>query len=226
MINDTKLFIVPTPIGNLDDITIRAIETLKSSNLILSEDTRHAKKLLTHYKINTKINSYHLNNEHKKVDQYIDLMASGKTISLITDAGTPCISDPGFLLVREAIKRNISITCLPGPTALIPALVLSGLPSENFIFEGFLPRKKGRKAKLIEISQNKSTTIIYESPFRIIKTLSDLQEYLGQDRQISLSREISKIYEETFRGKIVEAIDHFIGNKIKGEFVICIDRMQ
>ena len=226
MINDTKLFVVPTPIGNLDDITIRAIETLKSSNLILSEDTRHAKKLLTHYKINTKINSYHLNNEHKKVDQYIDLMAAGKTISLITDAGTPCISDPGFLLVREAIKRNIGITCLPGPTALIPALVLSGLPSESFIFEGFLPRKKGRKAKLIEISQNKSTTIIYESPFRIIKTLSDLQEYLGQDRQISLSREISKIYEETFRGKIVEAIDHFIGNKIKGEFVICIDRMQ
>ena len=226
MINDTKLFVVPTPIGNLDDITVRAIETLKSSNLILSEDTRHAKKLLTHYKINTKINSYHLNNEHKKVDQYIDLMAAGKTISLITDAGTPCISDPGFLLVREAIKRNIGITCLPGPTALIPALVLSGLPSESFIFEGFLPRKKGRKAKLIEISQNKSTTIIYESPFRIIKTLSDLQEYLGQDRQISLSREISKIYEETFRGKIVEAIDHFIGNKIKGEFVICIDRMQ
>ncbi len=226
MINDTKLFVVPTPIGNLDDITVRAIETLKSSNLILSEDTRHAKKLLTHYKINTKINSYHLNNEHKKVDQYIDLMAAGKTISLITDAGTPCISDPGFLLVREAIKRKISITCLPGPTALIPALVLSGLPSESFIFEGFLPRKKGRKAKLIEISQNKSTTIIYESPFRIIKTLSDLQKYLGQDRQISLSREISKIYEETFRGKIVEAIDHFIGNKIKGEFVICIDRMQ
>lgn len=226
MINDTKLFVVPTPIGNLDDITVRAIETLKRSNLILSEDTRHAKKLLTHYKINTKINSYHLNNEHKKVDQYIDLMAAGKTISLITDAGTPCISDPGFLLVREAIKRNIGITCLPGPTALIPALVLSGLPSESFIFEGFLPRKKGRKAKLIEISQNKSTTIIYESPFRIIKTLSDLQEYLGQDRQISLSREISKIYEETFRGKILEAIDHFIGNKIKGEFVICIDRMQ
>ena len=226
MINDTKLFVVPTPIGNLDDITIRAIETLKRSNLILSEDTRHAKKLLTHYKINTKINSYHLNNEHKKVDQYIDLMAAGKTISLITDAGTPCISDPGFLLVREAIKRNIGITCLPGPTALIPALVLSGLPSEGFIFEGFLPRKKGRKAKLIEISQNKSTTIIYESPFRIIKTLSDLQEYLGQDRQISLSREISKIYEVTFRGKILEAIDHFIGNKIKGEFVICIDRMQ
>ena len=226
MINDTKLFVVPTPIGNLDDITIRAIETLKRSNLILSEDTRHAKKLLTHYKINTKINSYHLNNEHKKVDQYIDLMAAGKTISLITDAGTPCISDPGFLLVREAIKRNIGITCLPGPTALIPALVLSGLPSESFIFEGFLPRKKGRKAKLIEISQNKSTTIIYESPFRIIKTLSDLQEYLGQDRQISLSREISKIYEETFRGKILEAINHFIGNKIKGEFVICIDKKQ
>lgn len=224
MINDTKLFVVPTPIGNLDDITIRAIETLKRSNLILSEDTRHAKKLLTHYKINTKINSYHLNNEHKKVDQYIDLMAAGKTISLITDAGTPCISDPGFLLVREAIKRNIGITCLPGPTALIPALVLSGLPSDAFIFEGFLPRKKGRKTKLKEISQNTITTIIYESPYRIQKTLSDLIEFVGSDREVSLSREISKIYEETFRGSVSDAIAHFSDKKIKGEFVICINR--
>ena len=226
MINDTKLFVVPTPIGNLDDITVRAIETLKSSNLILSEDTRHAKKLLSHYKISTKVKSYHLNNEHKKVDEYVEMMLQGKIISLITDAGTPCISDPGFLLVREAIKKGIQITCLPGPTALIPALVLSGLPSDAFIFEGFLPRKKGRKTKLKEISNNTITTIIYESPYRIIKTLSDLLEFLGSDRKVSVSREISKIYEETFRGTISDAIKYFSNKKIKGEFVICVDKKQ
>ena len=224
MINDIKLYIVPTPIGNLDDITIRAIETLKNSDLILSEDTRHAKKLLSHYKISTKVKSYHLNNEHKKVDEYVEMMLQGKIISLITDAGTPCISDPGFLLVREAIKKGIQITCLPGPTALIPALVLSGLPSDAFIFEGFLPRKKGRKTKLKEISQNTITTIIYESPYRIQKTLSDLIEFVGSDREVSLSREISKIYEETFRGSVSDAIAHFSDKKIKGEFVICINR--
>ena len=224
MINDIKLYIVPTPIGNLDDITIRAIETLKNSDLILSEDTRHAKKLLSHYKISTKVKSYHLNNEHKKVDEYVELMLQDKTISLITDAGTPCISDPGFLLVREAIKKGIQITCLPGPTALIPAIVLSGLSSEAFIFEGFLPRKKGRKTKLKEISNNTSTTIIYESPYRIIKTLSDLLEFLGSDRKVSVSREISKIYEETFRGTVSDALVHFSDKKIKGEFVICINK--
>ena len=226
MINDPHLFIVPTPIGNLEDITIRAIETLKKSDLILAEDTRHAKKLLSEYKILTKINSYHLNNEHKKVTDYIQIMTSGKKISLITDAGTPCISDPGFLLVREAIKEDIKVTCLPGPTALIPALVMSGLPSESFIFEGFLPRKKGRKTKLLELSQNTRTTILYESPFRIVKTLTDFIEYFGKDRQITLSREISKIYEETFRGNISEAIKYFSQKKIKGEFVICIDKKQ
>ena len=224
MINDPQLFIVPTPIGNMGDITIRAIETLKNSDLILSEDTRHAKKLLSHYKISTKVKSYHLNNEHKKVDEYVEMMLQGKIISLITDAGTPCISDPGFLLVREAIKKGIQITCLPGPTALIPALVLSGLPSDAFIFEGFLPRKKGRKTKLKEISQNTITTIIYESPYRIQKTLTDLIEFLGSDREVSLSREISKIYEETFRGSVSDAIAHFSDKKIKGEFVICINR--
>ena len=224
MINDPQLFIVPTPIGNLGDITIRAIDTLKNSDLILSEDTRHAKKLLSHYKISTKVKSYHLNNEHKKVDEYVELMLQDKTISLITDAGTPCISDPGFLLVREAIKKGIQITCLPGPTALIPALVLSGLPSDAFIFEGFLPRKKGRKTKLKEISQNTITTIIYESPYRIQKTLLDLIEFVGSDREVSLSREISKIYEETFRGSVSDAIAHFSDKKIKGEFVICINR--
>ena len=151
-------------------------------------------------------------------------MVSGKKISLITDAGTPCISDPGFLLVREAIKKDIIITCLPGPTALIPALVLSGLPSESFIFEGFLPRKKGRKTKLLELSKNNRTTIIYESPYRVVKTLTDFIEYFGEDRQISLSREISKIYEETFRGTISDAIKYFSNKKIKGEFVICVDK--
>tara|TARA_A200000159_G_scaffold6696_1_gene5947 strand:- start:6416 stop:7096 length:681 start_codon:yes stop_codon:yes gene_type:complete len=226
MVIDPQLFIVPTPIGNMGDITIRAIETLKNSDLILAEDTRHAKKLLSEYKISTKVNSYHLNNEHKKVNDYIELMSSGQKISLITDAGTPCISDPGFLLIREAIKKEIIITCLPGPTALIPALVLSGLPSENFIFEGFLPRKKGRKTKLLELAQNTRTTIIYESPYRVVKTLTEFLEYLGEDRQISLSREISKIYEETFRGTIVEAVKYFSNKKIKGEFVICIDKKQ
>jgi 16S rRNA (cytidine1402-2'-O)-methyltransferase len=226
MINDPQLFIVPTPIGNMEDITIRAIETLNNSDLILAEDTRHAKKLLSEYKISTKIQSYHLNNEHKKVNDYVELMISGKKISLITDAGTPCVSDPGFLLVREAIKKEIIITCLPGATALIPALVLSGLPSESFIFEGFLPRKKGRKKKLIELSQNTRTTIIYESPYRVVKTLTDFLEYFGEERQISLSREISKIYEETFRGAVVEAVKYFSNKKIKGEFVICIDKKQ
>ena len=226
MINDIKLYIVPTPIGNLDDITLRAINTLKSSDLILSEDTRHAKKLLSHYKISTKVKSYHLNNEHKKVNEYVKLMLNGKTISLITDAGTPCISDPGFLLVREAIKNEIKITCLPGPTALIPAIVLSGLSSDAFIFEGFLPRKKGRKSKLKQISQNVMTTIIYESPYRIIKTLSDLSDFLGGDREISVSREISKIYEETFRGSVNDALEHFSHKKIKGEFVICINKSK
>ena len=226
MVIDPQLFIVPTPIGNMGDITIRAIETLKNSDLILAEDTRHAKKLLSEYKISTKVNSYHLNNEHKKVNEYIELMSSGQKISLITDAGTPCISDPGFLLIREAIKKDIIITCLPGPTALIPALVLSGLPSENFIFEGFLPRKKGRKTKLLELAQNTRTTIIYESPYRVVKTLKEFLEYLGEDRQISLSREISKIYEETFRGSVVEAVKYFSNKKIKGEFVICIDKKQ
>jgi 16S rRNA (cytidine1402-2'-O)-methyltransferase len=226
MVIDPQLFIVPTPIGNMGDITIRAIETLKNSDLILAEDTRHAKKLLSEYKISTKVNSYHLNNEHKKVNEYIELMSSGQKISLITDAGTPCISDPGFLLIREAIKKEIIITCLPGPTALIPALVLSGLPSENFIFEGFLPRKKGRKTKLLELTQNTRTTIIYESPYRVVKTLKEFLDYLGEDRQVSLSREISKIYEETFRGSIVEAVKYFSNKKIKGEFVICIDKKQ
>tara|TARA_E500000178_G_scaffold109548_1_gene109281 strand:- start:143 stop:820 length:678 start_codon:yes stop_codon:yes gene_type:complete len=224
MTNNPQLYIVPTPIGNMEDITLRAIEILKNSNIILAEDTRHAKKLLKHYNISTKVISYHLNNEHKKVDEYVQMLINGIKVSLITDAGTPCISDPGFLLIREAINKNILISCLPGPTAFIPALVVSGLPSDSFIFEGFLPRKKGRKLKLSEISQNSKTTILYESPFRIIKTLFDLKETVGSDRKIAIVREISKIYEEVFRGTIEEAILEYNEKTIKGEFVICIDK--
>ncbi len=224
MINDTQLYIVPTPIGNMEDITLRAIETLKNSNIILAEDTRHAQKLLKHHNISAKVNSYHLNNEHKRVDEYVQMIINGNKVSLITDAGTPCISDPGFLLIREAIKNNILITCLPGPTAFVPALVMSGLPSDSFIFEGFLPRKKGRKSKLYEISQNTKTTILYESPFRIIKTLSDLEETIGSDRKIAIVKEISKIYEEVFRGTIQEVILEYNERTIKGEYVICIDK--
>ncbi|MBL6604195.1 MAG: 16S rRNA (cytidine(1402)-2'-O)-methyltransferase [Bacteroidetes bacterium] len=226
MTNDPQLYIVPTPIGNMEDITLRAIETLKNSDIILAEDTRHAKKLLKHYNISTKVISYHLNNEHKKVDEYVQMLINGIKVSLITDAGTPCISDPGFLLIREAIKNNILITCLPGPTAFVPALVMSGLPSDSFIFEGFLPRKKGRKSKLHEISQNTKTTILYESPFRIVKTLSDIKETIGSDRKIAIIREISKIYEEVFRGTIEEAIIDYNKKTIKGEFVICIDKAE
>ena len=226
MINDPQLYIVPTPIGNMKDITLRAIETLKTSDIILAEDTRHAKKLLNHYDILTNVNSYHLNNEHKRVDEYVQMIINGNKVSLITDAGTPCISDPGFLLIREAIKNNILITCLPGPTAFVPALVISGLSSDSFIFEGFLPRKKGRKSKLNEISQNTKTTILYESPFRIIKTLSDLKETIGLNRKIAIVREISKIYEEVFRGTIQEAIQEYNEKTIKGEFVICIDKAE
>ena len=224
MTNDPQLYIVPTPIGNMEDITLRAIETLKNSDIILAEDTRHAKKLLKQYNVLTKVNSYHLNNEHKKVDEYVQMIINGNKVSLITDAGTPCISDPGFLLIREAIKNNILITCLPGPTAFVPALVMSGLPSDSFVFEGFLPRKKGRKSKLYEISKNTKTTILYESPFRIIKTLSDMKETIGSDRKIAIVREISKIYEEVFRGTIEEAILEYNERTIKGEFVICIDK--
>ena len=224
MTNDPQLYIVPTPIGNMEDITLRAIETLKNSDIILAEDTRHAKKLLKHYNVFTKVNSYHLNNEHKRVDEYVQMIINGNRVSLITDAGTPCISDPGFLLIRESIKKNITITCLPGPTAFVPALVMSGLPSDSFIFEGFLPRKKGRKSKLLEISKNTKTTIIYESPFRIIKTLSDMKETIGSERKIAIVREISKIYEEVFRGTIEEAILEYNERTIKGEFVICIEK--
>ncbi len=218
----SKLFIVPTPIGNLGDITFRAIETLKSVNLILAEDTRTSLKLLKHYKINSKIESYHMHNEHKKADSIINKISEGTTIALISDAGTPSISDPGFLLVRECIKNNIEVECLPGATALITALVISGLPSDKFLFEGFLPAKKGRTKRLKELSNEKKTIIFYESPHRILKTLKDFSDYFSPEKQVSVSREITKIYEETFRGTIEESIEHFEKNKPKGEFVIVL----
>ena len=218
----SKLFIVPTPIGNLGDITFRAIETLKSADLILAEDTRTSLKLLKHYNIENSLESYHMHNEHKKLISIIDKLNSGFEIALISDAGTPGISDPGFLLIRECIKNNIEIECLPGATALIPALVNSGLPSDRFLFEGFLPVKKGRTKRLKEISEENRTVIFYESPHRILKTLNDLSTCYNEDSSVSISRELTKIHEETFRGKIKDAIEHFEKKKPKGEFVIVL----
>ena len=216
----SKLFIIPTPIGNLGDITFRAIDTLKSVDLILAEDTRTSLKLLRHYNIENNVESYHMYNEHKKLISIIEKLNSGFEIALISDAGTPGISDPGFLLVRECIKNNIMIECLPGPTALIPALVNSGLPSDRFLFEGFLPVKKGRTKRLKQLSGENKTIIFYESPHRILKTLNDLSSYYSKDSYVSISRELTKIHEETFRGTINDSIEHFEKKKPKGEFVI------
>ncbi len=226
MSNNGKLFIVPTPIGNLDDITYRAIETLKSVDLVLAEDTRKTSILFKKYSITNALKSYHINNEHIVVNKYVKHLIEGKELALVSDAGTPSISDPGFLLIRESIKQNIEIICLPGPTALIPALVMSGLPSERFVFEGFLPKKKGRASRLKELSSENRTIILYESPLRVKKTLDDLKEFFGPERTISLSREISKIYEETFRGTISDAATHLSTKNPKGEFVICIDKVK
>lgn len=218
----SKLFIVPTPIGNLGDITFRAIETLKVVDIILAEDSRTSLKLLKHYKIESRVESFHMHNEHKKLDSLMAKFNNGLKIALISDAGTPGISDPGFLLVRECIKNSIEVECLPGPTALIPALVNSGLPSDKFLFEGFLPVKKGRTKRLKELKQVKRTIIFYESPHRIVKTLNDLASHYNEASQISISRELTKIYEETFRGTIKESIKHFEKKKPKGEFVIIL----
>ena len=198
----SKLFIVPTPIGNLGDITFRAIETLKSVDLILAEDTRTSLKLLKHYNIENSVESYHMHNEHKKLISIIDKLNSGFEIALISDAGTPGISDPGFLLIRECIKNNIEIECLPGATALIPALVNSGLPSDRFLFEGFLPVKKGRTKRLKEIAEENRTVIFYESPHRILKTLNDLSTYYNEDSSVSISRELTKSMRKIFVEKL------------------------
>lgn len=217
-----KLYLVPTPIGNLEDITFRAIKVLKNADLILVEDSRRSSKLLSHYGINKPIKKYHSYNEHIKINLFISELKEEKSIVLITDAGTPSISDPGFLLVRESIKKEIEIECLPGATAIIPALVQSGLPSERFVFEGFLPVRKGRKKRLEELEKEKRTIIIYESPHRIIKTLNDLLLFFSENRMIAISREMTKIYQETYRGSIKQTLEHFKRKLPKGEFVICV----
>ena len=218
----SKLFVVPTPIGNLGDITLRSIEVLKSVDLILAEDTRTSSKLLKHYDIDTPVESFHAHNEHKKLEHIINKLKSDSEIALISDAGTPGISDPGFLIVRECIKNEVKLECLPGPTAFVPALVSSGLPSDRFFFEGFLPVKKGRTKRLKELAAETSTMVFYESPHRILKTLNDFSNYFNVESQISVSRELTKLYEETFRGTIKESVEHFEKNKKKGEFVIVL----
>ena len=219
----SKLYLVPTPIGNLKDITLRAIEVLNNVDFILAEDTRKSKKLLNHYNINTQLISFHQHNEHKKLQKIINELESGVIYALICDAGTPSISDPGFLLVRECIKNDIVVETLPGATALIPALVNSGLSSEKFVFEGFLPVKKGRSKRLLKLSNEERTIILYESPHRIIKTLKSLIENLGNDRKASISRELTKVYEENNRGTLQQLLNYYSANKVKGEFVIVIE---
>lgn len=218
----SKLYIVPTPIGNLSDITLRAIDVLKDVDLILAEDTRTSRKLLKHYNINTSIQSHHMHNEHKTVDAIIQKLKGGILIALISDAGTPAISDPGFLLTRACIENNIEVDCLPGATAFVPALVNSGLPNNKFVFEGFLPVKKGRQTRLKLLAEETRTIIFYESPHKLIKTLVHFCEYFGEDRQVSVSRELTKLFEETIRGTMVEVLEHYTSKPPKGEIVIVV----
>ena len=218
-----KLYIVPTPIGNLEDITLRSINVLIDSDLVLCEDTRRSRILMSHYKINTQLKSFHKFNEHKEVDSIVDQIKEGKKISLISDAGTPGISDPGFLIVRTCIESEIEIECLPGATAFVPALINSGIPSDKFVFEGFLPVKKGRKTRLEMLSNEKRTMIFYESPHKILKTLNDFKLNFGSERKISISRELTKVYEENIRGTVEEVISFFGDKKIKGEIVIVVE---
>lgn len=217
-----KLYLIPTPIGNLEDITLRAIRILKEVDILLAEDTRTSGSLLKHLEIDKKAFSHHQHNEHKATQEIIKFLLAGKSVGLISDAGTPAISDPGFFLVRAAIKEGIDVECLPGPTAFVPALVNSGLPSESFTFEGFLPVKKGRQTLLKKLATEERTMIFYESPHRLLKTLEDFAQYFGEDRQGSVSRELTKLFEETVRGTVVELKSHFENNTLKGEFVICI----
>jgi 16S rRNA (cytidine1402-2'-O)-methyltransferase len=218
-----KLFIVPTPIGNLEDLTHRAARVLEEVDIILAEDTRTSARLLAHYSISTPMRSHHMHNEHKTVKKWADEISSGKNIALITDAGTPAISDPGFLLVRECVENQIEVDCLPGATAFVPALVNSGLPCDRFTFEGFLPQKKGRQTRLKALATESKTMIFYESPYRIVKSLQQFGEYMGLDRRVSVSREISKKFEETIRGTLAEVIAHFTEKEPKGEFVIVLE---
>ncbi len=218
-----KLFFVPTPIGNLKDITYRAVEVLNQVDLVLVEDTRVSKKLFDHYKIEANVKLFNKDNEHKQLSAVIDRLVGGADIAMITDAGTPGISDPGFLLVRDCINKNIEVECLPGPVAVIPALIQSGLPSDRFYFEGFLPHKKGRTKRLKYLSLIEETIVFYESPHRIHRLLKQLVEYFGAERKISISRELTKMYEETMRGTLGELENNITGKKIKGEIVVVLE---
>ncbi len=217
-----KLFLVPTPIGNLEDMTFRAIRILKEVDLILAEDTRTSAPLLKHFGIDKKVFSHHQHNEHKSVTEIIRFLKEGKQIALISDAGTPAISDPGFLLVRETLKNELPLECLPGATAFVPALVNSGLAADRFTFEGFLPVKKGRQTRLKELENETRTMIFYESPHRLLKTLEEFGQYFGAERPASVSRELTKMFEETVRGSLLEIKTHFETHTLKGEFVICV----
>lgn len=219
----SQLYLVPTPIGNLEDITLRAIRVLKEVDVILAEDTRTSGNLLRHLDISKPMVPFHLNNEHQQVERIADRIEAGETMALVTDAGTPAISDPGFMLVRECVRREIKVECLPGPTAFVPALVNSGLPAERFIFEGFLPHKKGRQTKVKAIAEYPYTTILYESPFRLVKTLEQLMEVTGGDRQVSVARELTKIHEENVRGRIEDVVSYFKQKEVKGEIVIVVE---
>ena len=218
----SKLYLVPTPIGNLQDMTFRAIEVLKSVDLILAEDTRTSGKLLKHFEISTHMQSHHMHNEHKTTEGLIKKLQAGEQIALISDAGTPAISDPGFLLSREAIKNNIEVECLPGATAFVPALVNSGLPNDRFVFEGFLPVKKGRQTRFLALAEETRTIIFYESPHKLLKTLKDIGQYFGKERQVSVSRELTKLHEETVRGTATEVLAHFTKKPTKGEIVMVV----
>lgn len=217
------LYIVPTPIGNLADITRRAVDVLAEADFILAEDTRTSGILMKHLEISKPMMAYHQHNEHKVLPKVIERLRSGEIGALVSDAGTPGISDPAFLIIRECLRENIEVLCLPGPTAFVPALVCSGLPCERFVFEGFLPHKKGRQTRLNALAEESRTMVFYESPHRLIKTLSQLAEVMGENRQASVSREISKVFEETIRGSLAEIVSHFSNNPIKGEFVIVVE---
>jgi 16S rRNA (cytidine1402-2'-O)-methyltransferase len=218
----SKLFLIPTPVGNLEDMTFRAVRVLKQVDLLLAEDTRTSMKLLQHYQISVRMQAYHLVNEHRILNSIIEKLQSGMLIGLVTDAGTPGISDPGFLLVRECIRKDIDVECLPGATAFVPALVNSGLPGDRFCFEGFLPQKKGRMSRLQQLATESRTMVFYESPYRLVKTLHSFIEVFGPDRQASVSREISKMFEENARGSLQQLHEHFSEGTVKGEIVIVV----
>lgn len=217
-----KLYLVPTPIGNLEDITLRALRILKEVDLILAEDTRTSAPMLKHFEISQKVYAHHQHNERQATNEIIRFLKEGKNIALISDAGTPAISDPGFFLVREAVKHEIAVECLPGATAFVPALVNSGFPTDRFVFEGFLPVKKGRQTRYKFLADEERTIIFYESPHRILKTLEEMITYFGADRQVSVSRELTKMFEETVRGTVTEVKAYFETHTVKGEFVICL----